>query len=210
MDPTALPTDNLYKFAALSGVALIGFLSWLAWKTQRDLQAALLAITVKKRLAEVALERLKFIEKITTLKETQLSEKLADLEAEASGLSEANRKRLEDLKADFEVAETQRATQLDEQYGTRKTLAKLNASAEALMDQVRIFNRQRRQYTIATMAALAWSIGGFGLWYYKLQMPLDAKIKLEAEVATIELQIKKVALARANPAESRFSPARKQ
>jgi hypothetical protein len=42
-----LPVDNRYKFAALSGVALAGFLLWLSWKTLRELQATLLALAIK-------------------------------------------------------------------------------------------------------------------------------------------------------------------
>ena len=32
MDPTKLPTDNLYKFLALAGLSLAGFCGWLIWK----------------------------------------------------------------------------------------------------------------------------------------------------------------------------------
>ena len=35
MDPTALPTDNLYKFMALAGLALAGFCAWAIWKVTR-------------------------------------------------------------------------------------------------------------------------------------------------------------------------------
>ena len=41
MDPTALPTDNLYKFMALAGLALAGFCVWLLWKTRDDTLAKL-------------------------------------------------------------------------------------------------------------------------------------------------------------------------
>jgi hypothetical protein len=42
--------DNLYKFAALSGVALVGFLIWLTWRVQREIQAGLLELSVNKAL----------------------------------------------------------------------------------------------------------------------------------------------------------------
>lgn len=32
MDPSSLPTDNIYKFLALSGLALSGFCTWLRWR----------------------------------------------------------------------------------------------------------------------------------------------------------------------------------
>jgi hypothetical protein len=198
MDPTALPTDNLYKFAALSGVALAGFLIWLTWKVQRELQAASLAITVKQRMSQVAVKRLGDLEQINDVKIAQMNAKFARLKADAVAgkLTEADDKRMEELKAEYKDAERDAAVRLDEQYKARKAQAKLGALVEGLQFQVLVFKRQKRQYIIATFAALAWSIVGFGLWYCKLQMPLDEKLKLEADVETIELQIKKAALAR--------------
>ncbi len=211
MDPTALPTDNLYKFAALSGVALAGFLIWLTWKVQRELQAVLLTITLKQRMSVVAVKRLQDLETINDVKVTQLENERNRLnEAAVAGkLTEADERRREDLKAEYKDAVKDNVARLDEQYKVRKAQAKLGALVEGLQFQILVFKKQKRQYVIATFAALAWSIAGFGLWYCKLQMPLDKKLKLEADVATIELQVKKAALARPM-AESPSFPARQQ
>src|SRR5688572_2341923 len=41
MDPTSFPTDNLYKFLALSGLALAGLCAWLWWKLREQANSAL-------------------------------------------------------------------------------------------------------------------------------------------------------------------------
>jgi len=49
MDPTALPTDNLYKFLALAGLSLSGFCGWLIWRINTW------ALAEAYRLKEIAL-----------------------------------------------------------------------------------------------------------------------------------------------------------
>lgn len=51
MDPTALPTDNLYKFLALSGLAIVGFSIWFGWTRWPAFQER--AFKILQELAEV-------------------------------------------------------------------------------------------------------------------------------------------------------------
>src|SRR4051812_13688935 len=83
MDPTALPTDNLYKFAALSGVALAAFLLWLTWRIQRELESDLLAIRVKQARGAVAATRVQDLGAIVSKRQEQLETRAATIIADA-------------------------------------------------------------------------------------------------------------------------------
>ena len=190
MDPSSLPTDNLYKFVALSGIALVAFTLWLRWKLQNELEADLLSLMISKAKSEAAVSHLSSLESIENLKEDLLQKQAAPLKAKiAQGTATAAE--VEELNTKLKAATEAAIERLKAQYPVSAEIRVGNATADGLKTKVQAFKKIKRQSVMAIYASLAWSLVGFGLWYGKLQAPLDNKLKLEAEVTTAELQIKK-------------------
>jgi hypothetical protein len=202
MDPTALPTDNLYKFIALSGLVLVGFLAWLVWRTQRELLTTLEEVNLRNARSTANVDLLAALQAIADRKEQGLKSREDSLKQSARAghqPTDADWARVAQLREDYVRAEAANENRLERIAEVRREQKELEVVATALQDKAKSFRKFRLAYVLASSAALAWAGLGFVLWYYRLQAPLDAQLRLETEVIMKDLEAKKLSLARAVP-----------
>jgi hypothetical protein len=197
MDLNSLPVDNLYKFAALSGVALVAFLLWLDWNIRRELTETFAELQTKQARSSVAAKRLERLQKIDDAKLALIDKELERFrKLESSGTASGGelQKQKDQLKALYTEQTKTSMDRLEEQYRVQVDQEELAAALDGLRLRLSAFRRQRRQYAIAITASVLWSAVGFSLWYVRLQKFQDDKLRLDTEVTTLELEIKRSAL----------------
>jgi hypothetical protein len=112
---------------------------------------------------------------------------------------------VKELAVEFKSLEKGGIARIAEQHPVQEAQAELLALVEGLQLRVKGFRQLTRQCNVGLVVALAWSLLGFGLWYLRLQEPLDLRLKLETDVAMAELQLKKAQL-QASARESVTTP----
>src|SRR5882762_6140472 len=125
MDPTSLPTDNLYKFMALSGVAIVGFFIWFVWKTQREIRGLLTEIEIRKARNEVAQERLNHLLTISDMKAEQRNAKLDRLNAirNSGAATDDDLETARKLDEEYKIADREAIAALQETYPVKQEQA---------------------------------------------------------------------------------------
>jgi len=160
-----LPTDNLYKFLALSGVALALFsiyyqLSPIDTIVQKQL-AVKTEIAVLRANAEANGELVELIGEI-----------IDNTIARQQDTYEPNPNKIELSYSDEEIKELQaRVREANVQIASDIARAeRSNAQLEYLGKRQEVANTDARMMRIFATLLLS---GGFGLWYWKVQRPLD-------------------------------------
>lgn len=192
MDPTALPTDNLYKFMALAGVLAAGFCIWLAYRIwnhiiqradQMEIEEAQLSLRF-----DAASARAKLFE--------AQSEAYAQ-DAQRAG-DTASREQAFALIAGRQDALPAERRQLDSLEQDRATLAH---KRKALHEVDGLGTAAARGLLVACACAVAVSMFGFILWYTRVQWYADKQAKAEFEDRMAELAAKRKARDAASWAE---------
>jgi hypothetical protein len=171
VDPTSLPTDNLYKFVSLAGLAIAMGATWIHWKQADRFHSRL--DTAHRRVARHSAKAVKL---------QAILRRAADLSATGKLSDEVEAKRL-----------ARRAADLEDELEHDGEL--LHVTADANLTEA----RERGVPFYAVMGAFilggVMMIRGFTLWYTRLQVPLDRATadatreqKAKADLAELELK----------------------
>jgi len=169
-----IPTDNLYKFMALSGITII-LASLLPCYLSYQIQIEAIRLSGK-------LEELKAVSDYSELRHKTLA-------ATIDGLLKV-RARAEELKEQQnteKILEELHAKQAENtEMLWKSTLAAIQHKAQwkELLYLKRWYNLTRIISALAFVCGLILTIRGFQLWKEKLQIPQDLIIKQKAEEAT--------------------------
>jgi hypothetical protein len=216
VDPTALPTDNLYKFMALSGLGIAGFCLWFWWQRFQQLKDKLIGLRL-----DLAASKHKGAQ---TLADTERLEAALDgFAADTAKIRETfeeKRARFEALKAsDPSPRELDQFTQelvgandaLDrlgervangrERLGAVRVEAQANKADTSRMD-VQYKTLRSEGVLLDSLARALFAAGSFGLilsaagfagWYINVQWYADRQAKAEFEDRMAELSAKRKA-----------------
>lgn len=188
MDPTHLPTDNLWKFMALAGLACAGFCGWLMWKMfeyarsaeeREDETAARLkakTISLAARLAQLRIDN------------DQFTLALSETQNDATNLFYANL--LREVRSEIASAAA-RQEALDEEFSAAQVrLSAVRAHSAFLYKMVRF-------PAVFMFAGVVLSCLGFERWYGNLQVYTDHQTRADFEDHVAELAAKRTARDRA-------------
>ena len=152
MDPTKLPTDNLYKFMSISGLVLLVLSAAYPWRFIQDV--AVDVYEERKQLAEVSSD----LNSLSAKRELGklLEEEPKDALAEARKLNDS-------------LAEIRKKTEV------------MSANAERVSYLVTLSIVFFIIGTIGGVAGIVICCIGFKLWYERSQKYLDAMVKKGAE-----------------------------
>jgi len=194
MEFTKSATDNLYKFIALSGIALIGLGIVLQSNLLRDRTDADIEASVSAEQMTYRSERLlKFIEDRVKVRTAKIE--LIDASGEKENWEQAKKAIEEHLEVmEKDIAETNEImlNWIDSSKDARIKTEKIDAIEQSFSSQVLL-----NFLTIGIGAAL--TVTGFSLWYFKLQRHLDVKVAGEATVLKLQ---NKSAMDKPDPVES--------
>ena len=158
-----LPTDNLYKFAALCGLVMVVAAQWYAWTDAEKQLEKFNANTVGLDVAGIEVEN--------------AGDRFSD---EVKRLAE----KVEVLKSDFDKVRTGEKEHSDidwdsldfdsggvENYSrSMSKYARLMESQLQIIDRAHAIDRGRKRMVYGGIVLM---VLGFGLWYYKCQRHLD-------------------------------------
>ena len=164
-----LPTDNLYKFLALSGLVVIGYSNYYFKKSENELSQNVYVL--KTEIDEHAI-------RVEALKDTgkRFRELLDNTIADQSGTYERDPKKLELEYTDDEIKEIQnkiRESLMESQIQT----SKYKNSNNRLLKLQQELEWLRVLYKIATAAGFILTVIGFRLWYTRVQKPQDSLLR---------------------------------
>lgn len=168
-----LPTDNLYKFIALSGVFLLCFSMYFVKDKIYTLGERVYEENLK--IAELTIKINFFKEDISAFKKLSKNTVLA----QQGKLQEDNSKiSIYINDAEFkELRRTIKSKQLQIQIDSEKIKISLKYT-QHLLNEVESYNNQLYFWSITFLLMSAY---GFQMWYKKVQKPLDLKIATEFE-----------------------------
>lgn len=183
--PPFPPSDNLYKFTAISGLIIFMLSLYVPWKWQSDLKIAILEVSLEAE--KLRIEKQNFLaDNESYLKEKQLVDddfkviKDKILNPKKGQGSELDR-RIADLSSD--LAHVDQLSQLLETR--RKELALLITEVETTIEKVQVLNSQTRMITL--IGSFSFGVGalmmylGFSNWYFKFQIYQDRIVRAQAE-----------------------------
>lgn len=179
------PTDNLYKFMALSGIVLIiAFIVPLLFFHQTGMEyleqvRGSKELEVQEKFVNQRLETLKLRDKEAKDEKQELQKRLAGLNP-ASNSTEIDKLEVRIKEANREIDSI-----ADSSYELSLNLALKQAQVNS--EETVSLNR-RRDSRVAIVVGAIWvilgfflSVFGFPLWYIKLQRHQDRVVKKEAE-----------------------------
>ncbi len=198
MELPSLPTDNLYKFIALSGIALV-IVSMLPFFHRYKLQVEIIRLEgdtdvlerqtqwtvadvneLKKEVATLLDETYKLEGRVDKLMETQASDK--DSVVNTGETSSGIRKELltevkDQIKQRLEIIE-ERLLEIEE-INRKHEIETANIKAKILEHEYlkRMINMESKVGCAGLVSGLFLAIIGFTLWYKRLQVPQDLIIK---------------------------------
>ncbi|KXZ36279.1 hypothetical protein A0H77_13355 [Vibrio alginolyticus] len=171
-----LPTDNLYKFLALSGVLLFCFGQYFVHSQISDLEEKSNKMQLSSVELEIKLEWL--IDEINTLQEIQdntIAEQKGELKDEPSKMLITYS--IQEYKA---LSETLNDKRLESKLET----ARLKHSAKYVAKLLDSVTRYNNILWVWSAVSLMLAIYGFTMWYLKVQKPLDKSFLQESEICT--------------------------
>jgi len=176
MKPLEIPTDNLYKFMALAGIAIVLSCAYLATSLQRDLNRQAYDHFVRYKVWGFDLEKLQ-------ADTTSLSVALSDIEkamqAQADALRGPGRatSALDDIRS--ETKELRRQAELSAQRydELRKRLIAEEVEHGELSVRARQTSRQVALLCVGGAIGALLALWGFWLWYSRVQRYLDVQLK---------------------------------
>ncbi len=211
VDPTGLPTDNLYKFLALAGLGATGFCLWFWWTRRNLLLTERMDIDRELARAESRLDR---------------SERLLADHVKAQHATRAARDALEGDVAKFlaekppdaavehfRVHLQARAKEISEQqdrdfaavarsevlvFDNKEALRDLETRAKAHVQQRNDVAWLGTWMLAAASVGLIISAAGFYLWYVRVQWFIDKQTRADFEDHMAELAEKSAARQKAH------------
>ncbi|MCK4822713.1 hypothetical protein KA005_43520 [bacterium] len=201
MELPSLPTDNLYKFIALSGIALV-IVSMLPFFHRYKLQVEIIRLEgdidvlerqtqwtvadvneLKKEVATLLDKTYKLKDRVDKLKETQASDKdsVVNTGETSSGIGKGlltetkdlTKKRLEIEERLLEIKEINRKHKIK--------VANIKAKNKEHKYLKRMINMESKVGCAGLVSGFFLAIIGFTLWYKRLQVPQDRMLKTDAE-----------------------------
>ena len=172
MDISTLPTDNLYKFLAISGLLILTF-SYVAPEyilfqleiRKSDAIASQQKIIIEGEAIELELERLSINRKI--------EEKLSNIKAKEASKIEG------EFAEQLKILQSAQSSLLNQNQNVVEWRKKVR-DQEAQIGQINIISELILKYslhaTIGRLLGLLITIFGFSMWYYKTQCHIDANI----------------------------------
>ncbi len=191
MNPIQIPTDNLYKFIAISGLILIviGLLGtgYIYYNTKKDVIYNELFWTAEKHSQEQTSKGLKLLQArnkkhlkiIDSLLKTVNNENFKDLPNKEKEDITRQIRHLE-AKSNAVESEANQLLQKDNNYDK-----KVNQHIKNLPITLSLKNEMILLlilFPLITCVGVFISIIGFFMWYYKVQRYLDIKLKNEVEI----------------------------
>lgn len=201
-----LPTDNLYKFLALSGVAIVS-ISIVLFVTQYTEIHSEIDI-IQTEIVSLR-EETKFLEEDMKILQTEIDEmpkpdslyEDVNLDSAITAYFKTNSRKLIDdknlrdyleflFKYENQVFPAHvRIKRMEEKYGKNREISRTQVLKSALIEEkTRICGDKLKRLTVITALLVLFSIGGcyiakFGFmqWFLLVQKPSDEKLRLELE-----------------------------
>jgi hypothetical protein len=182
-----LPTENLYKFQALAGLACLLFFSWFFLQRAED--AELLATQAENDQRVLEAEENLLLETYTNraIAYTNVSKELDALQTEigqTNALTMAQEKKFERLKAVLQDYSDSRKELHSKTH--ELIINRVQSKNKAALAKVSI-NKAKRSFSLwwtFVLSSAAVSISGFVQWYWRVQVFQDRILRREAgEVA---------------------------
>lgn len=196
VDPTALPTDNLYKFLALAGLMLAGFCAWLEYKMRESHSLATARLREQAAVLRTRLDG-------TAARNERGQKETMQLRATLSEYQSRPDKVTHQEVADLSAAQAEQERMVKGLTAERDAFAVEIAVTEANISAQEAWLRRHRpllwalQITIIT--GLLLSCIGFDLWYRNVQWYADKQTKADYEDHMAELAVKRAARAKVKP-----------
>jgi len=176
MDIARGPTDNLYKFIALSGLAIAG-LGIVLWSS---LHSSFVSASIEASVsAETARHSVEALKRNWTWR-MQVHEIEQDFIA--MGSSEDPEKELRNIRESLDLTKSL-AKYMEEQTDALEdvttVLAEATIDSETAVATVRLYRWRKWVHLCLIVFGSALSAFGFYLWYVRLQKFLDKKIQQE-------------------------------
>jgi len=160
-----LPTDNLYKFLAISGLVIVMFSIYYPFQKDHELKFLLIDIDSEIKLKELQI----------TYLETKSGLLKQELDKIEKMLNE------NDQIPDKELHRTKMQTMYDDFYKSVLELHKSNINIIKDTEKSQLLNKELEVYKIIGIVSLVLGIivmvGGFWVWYIKVQRPADNQLQ---------------------------------
>lgn len=212
MDPTALPTDNLYKFMALAGLGIAGFCLWFWWTRWRsflseDHRVAREAAVARERMAassfrtkrlDLALDANRQAAKAIEVAVEEAHEKRRQAPPNDLGALKRIQRSLNTWERELgeRQGELDRLASTHEQNRAKHERLVLVLSALDVELESRIRERARlmtlrKAMVVSGAVGLTMAASGFSLWYLKAQWFIDQQTMADFEDHMAELAEKR-------------------
>jgi hypothetical protein len=184
MDPTSLPTDNLYKFMALGGLFLTGFGGWLFWKLRVEERNKVTLWEESNVRNEVQLD-------LADKREMTLLRRKGAIEVAFTTERDPDKKAR--LQKALEAAEDKLAKHL-EKTSKHKEQFKLWTNQFNRLFRNRLLDVVLALCCVAMVVGLACAGIGFSSWQSRLQNYADEQVQVELDLKRVELKQKQLEL----------------
>jgi exonuclease VII large subunit len=169
----SLPTDNLYKFLALSGVVILLFSAYFMKTRVLELEDQ---VEILKAEKQIGLEKIRSIEECQKNLENIINNSIA----EQTGKLKKDKNKLELQYSDTEIKQIQRElheTMLEQRIEAIKTTSKAKRLSQLIEQSSELVNWGSLCVGLGVFLANI----GFLLWYKKVQKPLDLRMQMELQ-----------------------------
>lgn len=172
-----LPTDNLYKFMALLGIVIIvaSYIALEASEARMNEQSVLTSQVSGKVAAETGLLR---------DQEEEIAMELKEMTSEAQPIIKNPKPEDKPIAEQLIQALKEQRSRIVELYKAHEEaqIDLADADAQLKRSNIAISNAEWAGYMfkMGTWAGYVLMVCGFGLWWYKVQRHLDAKLKRES------------------------------
>jgi cell division protein FtsB len=179
MNSLPLPTDNLYKFIALTGLTLVVLSILFPIVKLNELEVAVLQTQTKRKVLEIEIKALEEDFEYLSKSTKQLEHKI-DLLDKSAKSPHAKAKSAEPLRAKSEQLESQ----LEDLKERRRNIAIKKAEQQGQEQQGVLLLKQISKgwslFKVVGILGLVITHFGFFLWYRRVQIPADEQAKQKA------------------------------